>query len=607
MRSAALLFVAILFAACQTPTRTDDPNEFIRRHVETGLCTPVVIEGDSTWTIEERMKHYGVPGVSIAIIDDFRIAWTKSYGVMDTTSKRPVTDSTLFQAASISKPVFAMAVLKLAEQGALDIDADVNTMLTTWKMRENEFTATEKVTLKRLLGHVAGTTVHGFQGYRHGEPLPTLVNILNGEAPANSPPVVVDQTPGTGWRYSGGGYCVASQLILDKKGGTIPQHMHDLVLQPLEMTSSTYEQPMPAAMEHNAASGYVPDGSMTVGKWHIYPEISPDGLWTNATDLAHFVIDLQRTIATDSGRVLRRATAMQMVEPYLDPNTAVGLMLHNKGSERYFEHGGWNEGFCGQIYGHVKNGKGAVVLINANQPEFMFEVIRSIARAYDWPEFVPQHKEVPMDTVQLRAFTGRYRNGSDNLVTIALRNGKLYREPLREPPTELVHIGDGEFVGRTDERSRRFLKDAAGAMTLQVSETKTGDVISTLSRMKDDERIPFESVLRGDRDAALQAYTTIKSANPNDEAVDEQALNMFGYQLMNTGRVERARDLFFINMQLYPKSANVYDSYAEACLKLGDKKQALEFYKRTLAMDPKNPNATRIVAELEKEPAGAAK
>ena len=601
MRYAAPLFTVVLFAACSTPNRTDDPAEFLRRHVETGLCEQVFIEGDSTWTIEERMKHYGVPGVSIAVIDDFKIAWTKSYGVMDSSTMRPVTDSTLFQAASISKPVFTMALLKLAEQGALTIDTDVNTMLTSWKIPESAFTATEKVTLKRLLGHVAGATVHGFQGYGPGEPLPTLDQILNGEAPSNSPAIVVDQTPGTGWRYSGGGYCVASQVILNVKGGTIPKHMDELVLKPLGMSRSTYQQPLPEAWTQNAASGYLPDRSAVKSKWHVYPELSPDGLWTTASDLARFVIDLQKTITTDSGKVLSRATASQMVEPLLEPSTAVGMMLDNKGSERYFEHGGWNEGFCGQIYGHVKNGKGAVVLINANQPAFMSEVIRSIARAYDWPEFVPQHKAVPMDSDALKAFTGRYRIGSDNMITIALRSGKLFREPLREQPTELVHIGDGEFVGRTDERSRRFVKDAAGAMTLQVSDTKSGDVLSTLSRMQDDEHIPFEFVQRGERDAALKAYADLKAANPNDEAVNEEALNNFGYQLLSARLTEQARDLFFINMNLYPKSANVFDSYAEACLKLGDKKQALEYYRRTLTIQPENPNAVRVVTELEKE------
>lgn len=600
MKRSPVLFITILFAACSYPTRTED-NSFIIRHVETGLCTPVVIEGDSTWTIEERMKHYGVHGVSIAVIDSFKIAWVKSYGVMDTATKQPVTDSTLFQAASISKPVFAMAALKLAEQGVLQLDADVNTQLTSWKVPENEFTATEKVTLKRLLGHVAGTTVHGFQGYRNGEPLPTLINILNGEAPANSPPVVVDQTPGTSWRYSGGGYCVASQLILDAKGSTIPQHMHDLVLAPLGMSRSTFEQPLPERKAHNAASGYVPDGSMTVGKWHVYPEISPDGLWTTATDLAHFVIDMQKTLATDSGKVLRRATALQMVEPLLEPHGGVGLMIDERNGERYFEHGGWNEGFCGQIVGHLKNGKGAVILINANQPAFMGEVMRSIARAYDWPEYIPQYKEVPMDAAALTALTGRYKGGNDNLVTIALRNGELFREPLREAPTELVHIGEGVFVSRLDERRRVFDSDSTGRITLQVSDGRTGEVLSTLPRMKDNEFVPFELVQRGDGDAALKAYTALLAADPNDEAVNEQRLNVFGYELMNAGKVEQARDLFFINMKLYPKSSNVYDSYAEACLKLGDKRDALIHYKRAAQMDPNNTNAASIVADLERK------
>lgn len=606
MRYTSITLFAALVTACQDTAPVDQLSQRIQR-VENGLTTPLVIEGDSTWTIEERMAHYGVHGVSIAVIDDNKIAWVKSYGVMDTVSKRPVTDSTLFQAASISKPVFTMAALKLVQDGVLQLDEDVNAQLRSWKIPENEFTRTEKVTLKRLLGHVAGTTVHGFPGYSPSDTLPTLVNILNGEAPANTPAVLVDQTPGSAWRYSGGGYCVASQLILDTQGGTIPQHMHDLVLKPLGMSRSTFEQPLPEAMAHNAASGYLPDGSAVRGKWHVYPELSPDGLWTTATDLAHFVIDLQKTIASDSGKVLSRATAMQMVEPFVVPFGAVGLMVEDKNGERYFEHGGWNEGFCGWVVSHVENGKGAVVLINANQPEFMGEVARSIARAYDWPGFVPQHKEVPLDSTALDALTGRYRVSSDNLVTIVRRGNKLFREPLLDPPSEFVHIGNNEFVSRTDKRRRLFVKDSNGAMTLRVFGPTEDDAVSTLQRMKDDEHIPFESLLRGDRDAALKAYTALKTAEPQERAVNEEELNYLGYQLMNSGKVKQAQDLFYINMQLYPRSANVYDSYAEACLKLGEKEQALIYYKRTLAMEPRNSNAERIVAELVKEFGAAAK
>jgi CubicO group peptidase (beta-lactamase class C family) len=601
MRYLELLTIVCLLSACQTPTRTDDPNEFLRRHVEAGLCNPVFIEGDSTWTILERMKHYGVPGMSIAIIDDFKIAWTKTYGVMDSASMRPVTDSTLFQAASISKPVFTMAVLKLAELGVVKLDEDVNATLTSWKIPENAFTATEKVTLKRLLGHVAGTTVHGFPGYAPGDTLPNLVNILNGEAPANTPPIVVDQTPGSNWRYSGGGYCVASQVILDAKGGTIPGHMRDLVLGPLGMSRSTYEQPIPAAMAHNAASGYLPDRSLVKGNWHVYPEYSPDGLWTTPTDLARFVIDLQRSVTSDNGKVLNRATAAQMVEPLLAPYGAVGMGLEDKNGERYFDHGGWNEGFCGWIVGHVKNGKGAVIMVNGNNMDILGEVGRSIARAYDWPKFVPQYKEQPLDASTLDALTGRYRVGTDDMVTITRNGKKLIRQPLNEEANEIIHIGDHVFVSRLDERFRKFVKDSTGAMTVQVMDAIDATEFFSLRRMKDDEHLPFEHVLNGDRDAAVKAYAALKTADPADEAVNEEALNNLGYGLMNEHKLQQAQHILYVNMQLYPKSANVYDSYAEACLKLGDRKQALEYYKRAAAMDAKNTNAARVVAELEKE------
>lgn len=586
-----------LATACHNPTRSDDPKEFIRRHVETGLCTPVVIEGDSTWTIDERMKHYGVPGMSIAIIDDFKIAWTGSYGVMDSTSMRPVTDSTLFQAASISKPVFTMAVLKLAEQGALDIDADVNSLLKSWKMPENDFTATEKVTLKRLLGHVAGTTVHGFPGYVPGEPLPIMVQILNGEAPANTPAVVVDQVPGTSWRYSGGGYCVASQVVLDVKGGSIPEHMSDLVLRPLGMAHSTYEQPLPEAWTHNAASGYLPDRSPVKSKWHVYPELSPDGLWTTASDLARFVIELQRAMI-DSGTVLRKGPAELMTRPLLEPHGAVGMSLDDKRGEHYFQHGGWNEGFCGLIYGHVSQGKGAVVLINANQPDLMGEVMRAIATAYDWPAFVPRFTPHPIDPAASASFAGRYRVGTDDLVTITQRGGKLFRQPLLEEAQELVHIGENVFVSRLDDRFRKFVQDSTGTMTIRVMDALDATSYGTLRRMKDDEHIPFEAIERGDRDAAVRAYAAL---NPTDPAVNEEWLNNLGYQLMNEGKVKQGQDIFYVNMMLYPKSSNVYDSYAEACLKLGEKQEALFNYKRALAMNPQNTNAARIVAELEQE------
>lgn len=188
--------------------------------VETGLLPSVRFVGDSVWTMAARMKHYGVPGMSIAVIYNSKVIWTKAYGVVDRASQLPVTTHTLFQAASMSKAVTAYGALRQVEQGQLHLDGNVNDDLRTWHLPENTFTQTRKVTLRGLLSHTAGVGMDGFSGYAAPAPVPTLRQILDGEAPANTGPVRVEQVPGTGFRYSGGGYCIAQQLMLDAAGTT---------------------------------------------------------------------------------------------------------------------------------------------------------------------------------------------------------------------------------------------------------------------------------------------------------------------------------------------------------------------------------------------------
>ena len=238
------------------------------RKVESGLIPPVRFEGDSNWRIEDRMKLYGVPGVSIAVISDSKIAWVKSYGVVDQESKQPVTDQTLFQAASISKAITAYAALKEVERGKFNLDQDINRYLSSWQLPDNEFTKEKKVSLRHLLSHSGGITVSGFAGYTVHEKVPGLMQVLNGEPPANSGPVRVDKIPGTGFRYSGGGYCIIQQMLIDIEGKAFPAVMNDLVLQPLGMKNSTYNQPLPASQLRLAATGYRSDRSMTIGKRH---------------------------------------------------------------------------------------------------------------------------------------------------------------------------------------------------------------------------------------------------------------------------------------------------------------------------------------------------
>ncbi|HMB29148.1 MAG TPA: serine hydrolase domain-containing protein, partial [Blastocatellia bacterium] len=275
-------------------------------HVEKGLLSSVLIKGDPGRTIQERMKFYKVPGVSIAVINNYKVEWARGYGVKDIETNEPVTTETIFQAGSISKSVAAMTALKRVEQGKIALDQNINDKLTSWKLPDNEFTAKRKVTLANLLSHTGGLTVHGFPGYAVGEKIPELPQVLDGAAPANTAAVRVDMEPGTKFRYSGGGVTIAQLAIMDIEKKPYPQIAQETVLGPLGMTDSTYSQPLPAETRKKAASGHRGDGKPVEGKIHVYPEMAAAGLWTTPTDLAKFAIEVQLSLADKSNKVLSK-------------------------------------------------------------------------------------------------------------------------------------------------------------------------------------------------------------------------------------------------------------------------------------------------------------
>ncbi len=242
------------------------------QRVENGLLPAVMIKGQTTaMKLADRMAHYKVPGLSVAVINDGKIEWARGYGVVEKDGDKSVTADTLFLAGSISKPVAALAALRLVEQGKLNLDEDVNLKLKTWKVPENEFTKDKKVTLRGLLSHSAGLTVHGFPGYAVDAPMPTLVQILNGEKPANTPAIRVDIEPGSRWRYSGGGYTVMQQLLMDVTGKSFPELTRELVFAPAGMRQSTYENPLPKSLEASAATAHGPSGDKVKGRWAHLP------------------------------------------------------------------------------------------------------------------------------------------------------------------------------------------------------------------------------------------------------------------------------------------------------------------------------------------------
>ena len=300
-----------------TPPNTVDLAERIRG-VERGLLPPVLIEGepDPTMRLAERMHYYQIPGVSLAVINNGENEWARAYGVREKGSHLAVTTTTLFQAGSISKPVAAMAALVLVQQGKLGIDENVNNKLASWKVPENEFTKGQKVSLRGILSHTAGLTVRGFPGYGVNEEIPTLLQILDGIKPANTEPIRVDMLPNRQWRYSGGGYTAMQQLLIDVAGKPFPDILEEVVLRPIGMEHSTYQQPLPQGLAVSATSAHR-NGRKLEGKWHTYPEMAAAGLWTTPSDLALFAIELQNAIAGKSDKVLSTSMANLMVTPVM--------------------------------------------------------------------------------------------------------------------------------------------------------------------------------------------------------------------------------------------------------------------------------------------------
>jgi CubicO group peptidase (beta-lactamase class C family) len=357
-----LLLVTIISVAAQPPA---DTQSRIQR-VEKGLA--------------ERMAHFKVAGVSIAVFDNYEIEWAKGYGVLDTQTHKPVDAKTVFQAASISKPVAASAALHLVEAGKLSLDTDVNRTLKSWRVPENEFTRTQKVTLRRILSHSAGLTVHGFPGYAAGAHLPTLIEILDGKPPANTPAIRVDTVPGSIGRYSGGGYTILQLLLTEVTGEPLPKLLREVVLGPLAMSRSAYAQPLPSTWAENAASGYYADGRPVPGKYHTYPELAAAGLWTTPSDLARFGIEIQKSREGRSNRVLSEAMTRQMLTPQKD---SAGLGLFLMGTA--FGHNGANEGFQCLLQCSLEGGKGVAIMTNSdNGGALAQEILHRVEAEYRW-------------------------------------------------------------------------------------------------------------------------------------------------------------------------------------------------------------------------------
>jgi CubicO group peptidase (beta-lactamase class C family) len=429
-RFAVITLVGAALVASSSMAAQATVDQQIRR-VEGDLLPTVALKENlgRPQSIAQRMQDLGIPGISIAVIDGGKVAWTRAYGLSDTVEKTVVTPQTLFQAGSISKPIAALGALRLVKEGKLSLDEDVNAKLRTWHVPENEFTKDEKVTLRRLVSHTAGLTVHGFPGYAVAAPIPTVVQVLDGTPPANTAPIRVDVQPGSKYRYSGGGYTVMQLMIADVTGQPFASYMQSQVLDVLGMKSSTYMQDLPAALAPRMASAHRSDGTRIPGKRHIYPEMAAAGLWTTPTDLAQYLLYVQAAVRGTTGPLLNAALTKELVKRQNGGEHGLGPTVTGDGESARFGHGGVDEGFDAHMLGYVSQGKGVVIMANANFAQSLFgEITASVARAYEWPGF-PQKEQLAAERISkslLERAPGKYQLTPEVAAELRPREGRLF-------------------------------------------------------------------------------------------------------------------------------------------------------------------------------------
>ncbi|MEP7136926.1 MAG: serine hydrolase domain-containing protein [Chloroflexota bacterium] len=439
--------------------------------VENGLLTANFVNGveQPSGNLIDRMEFYHVPGVSISVINHSQIEWSKGYGVGEAGLDSKVTTGTLFQAASISKPVAAIAALELVEQGKLDLDGEVNQWLSSWKIPENEYTQKSKVTLRRILSHTAGLTVHGFPGYSSSETVPTLLQVLKGEHPANTDPIQVNIEPGSINRYSGGGYTVVQQLLEDITGKPFQEFLKNTVLEKLSMNDSTFEQPLANLNQNRAATAHNGAGFPIPGKWHTYPEKAAAGLWTTPTDLARFLIEIMQSSIGLSNKLLSVGMANEMLTPQ-NGNFGLGLEINKDAGEICrFGHGGSNQGFRCYMVAYKETGQGAVVMTNSDNGDMLImEIIRGIAHIYGWADFHPEEKTiVQVNPDTLTQFAGKYQlaDWPEFVIQVQVDNSRLVAENIPAALRyELYPESKNKYFALETELTIEFTQDDHGSV-----------------------------------------------------------------------------------------------------------------------------------------------
>ncbi len=465
----ALIFFFVLFISCTNTQKNEIKAEI--NAIENNLETYIQIKGDSTakFNILDRMDYHKVPGISIAVVKNGKIHWAKGYGASNNETGKKVTTKTKFQAGSISKPVAALAALKLVDENKINLTDDVNNYLTDWKIPENDFNKVEKVTLEKILTHTAGMTIHGFPGYAQTDSFPTIIQVLNGTG--NTEEVVVDTFPGSIWRYSGGGYTVMEKVVEDVSGLPLEEYMDQHILGPMGLNNSTYEQPINSKKNKNISAAHNGKGELVEGLYHNYPEQAAAGLWTTPSDLARYCIEIQDIYMGRREGLFLKETMERMLTKHKN-GWGLGPATRWDGDSLMFRHGGANKGFRNSFNAFAKKGDAVIVMTNGdNGMRLINEILLGISIYYDWGMISPRIIEPVLLTIdEYHNFIGSYKSeeewldDGDYIIDVRLEGDKLIlvdtieNIPYKILPTDSVSFIDVDsgtkFVFEKNEKGQ---------------------------------------------------------------------------------------------------------------------------------------------------------
>lgn len=472
MKDFSYVKLFLLFTLFVTITGCDSKKEYSPEvserisRVENNLAGWVQIRRERRWTLAERMAFYNIKGISIAVVHDNKIEWAKGYGWADISENRLVTEKTLFQAASISKSLNAIGILKLVQDKKLDLNSDINNVLKSWKFSYDEKSNNKKITTANLLSHTAGLNIHGFPGYSKNDSIPTLQQILDGEKPANTQAIRSITEPGSKFEYSGGGVTISQQIVQDLTNQSYDAYMQENVLNPLGMNSSFFTQPPKENKKKLLATGYHTNGEEVKGKYHIYPEQAAAGLWTNPVDLCRYIIETQLSAQGKSDKVLNPEMTKLRLTPVMQ-EAALGVFVSQRGSVKYFMHNGGNEGFSCQATASLDDGNGVVIMTNSDNGSILEEIVNSVAIVYKWKDYYqPVIKNVinVPDNI-LNPYIGKYDLGGGTIARIKRGDKGLMVNAYGNMDWNIYFTSDTDFFVKEYRAELRFVRDHSGKVS----------------------------------------------------------------------------------------------------------------------------------------------